>query len=85
MKYRPLVAHLAPGTSRLNRGGNRTINNALHVIAVTQVCGSGEGTTYYTKQIAAGETVKEALRLLKRRVSGRVFRALFAEESDRLQ
>ncbi|MEU9062210.1 IS110 family transposase [Streptomyces sp. NPDC048430] len=66
---------------RLNRGGNRTINNALHMIAVTQVRGDGEGAAYYAKQIAAGKTVKEALRLLKRRISDRVFRALLADES----
>ncbi|MFF0142343.1 IS110 family transposase, partial [Streptomyces sp. NPDC005227] len=58
-----------------------TINNALHMIAVTQVRGDGEGAAYYAKQIAVGRTVKEALRLLKRRISDRIFRALLADES----
>jgi transposase len=66
---------------RLNRGGNRTINSALHMIAVTQVRGDGEGAAYYAKQLAAGKTVKEALRLLRRRISDRVFRALLADEA----
>jgi transposase len=66
---------------RLNRGGNRTINSALHMIAVTQIRGDGEGAAYYAKQLAAGKTVKEALRLLRRRVSDRVFRALLADEA----
>jgi transposase len=70
---------------RLNRGGNRTINNALHMIAVTQVRGTGEGAAYYAKLIAAGKTAKEALRVLKRRISDRVFRALLADEPARLQ
>ncbi|WP_406424219.1 hypothetical protein OH809_03180 [Streptomyces sp. NBC_00873] len=51
------------------------------MIVVTQVRGDGEGAAYYAKQIAAGKTVKEALRLLKRRISDRVFRALLADES----
>jgi transposase len=68
---------------RLNRGGNRAINNALHMIAVTQARGTGEGAAYYAKQIAAGKTVKEALRLLKRRISDRVFRALLTDETAR--
>jgi transposase len=66
---------------RLNRGGNRTINNALHMAAVTQVRRDGPGAAYYAKQLAAGKTVKEALRLLRRRISDRVFRALLADEA----
>lgn len=68
---------------RLNRGGNRTINNALHMAAVTQVRRGGPGADYYAKQLAAGKTVKEALRLLRRRISDRVFRALLADEAAR--
>jgi transposase len=67
---------------RLNRGGNRTINSALHMIAITQARGSGEGAAYYAQQLAAGKTVKEALRLLKRRISDRVYRALLADEAS---
>lgn len=46
---------------RLNRGGNRTVNCALHMIAVTQTRGQGEGAAYYAKQLAAEKTPKEAL------------------------
>ncbi|MGA5604503.1 IS110 family transposase [Streptomyces griseoincarnatus] len=67
---------------RLNRGGNRSINHALHMIAVTQVRRGGEGAEYFAKQLARGKTPKEAVRLLRRRVSDRVFRALIADESD---
>ncbi|MEV8563891.1 IS110 family transposase [Streptomyces sp. NPDC051917] len=65
---------------RLNRGGNRAINHALHMIAVTQVRRSGEGADYFAKQLARGKTPKEAVRLLRRRISDRVFRALLADE-----
>ncbi|MFE3661192.1 IS110 family transposase [Streptomyces sp. NPDC059165] len=68
---------------RLNRGGNRTINNALHMAAVTQVRRGGPGADYYAKQLAAGKTVKEALRLLRRRISDRIFRALLVDEAAR--
>jgi transposase len=62
---------------RLNRGGNRTVNCALHMIAVTQVRGVGDrGKAYVNKQISAGKTKREALRLLRRHLSDAVFTAL---------
>lgn len=66
---------------RLNRGGNRAINHALHMIAVTQVRRGGEGAEYFARQLARGKTPKEAVRLLRRRVSDRVFRSLLADEN----
>jgi transposase len=65
---------------RLNRGGNRLVNTALHMIAVTQARGVGPGKDYVDKQLAAGKTRTEALRLLRRRLSDRVFTALNADE-----
>ncbi|WP_432190616.1 IS110 family transposase [Streptomyces sp. Tue6028] len=65
---------------RLNRGGNRRINHALHMIAITQIGRGHAGAHYYAKQLAAGKTPKEARRLLRRRVSDRVFKALIADE-----
>ncbi|MGV9567377.1 IS110 family transposase [Streptomyces sp. NPDC003480] len=65
---------------RLNRGGNRAINHALHMIAVTQARRGGEGADYFAKQLARGKTPKEAVRLLRRRISDRVFRALLVDE-----
>jgi transposase len=65
---------------RLNRGGNRTANCALHMIALTQTRGLGPGAAYVEKLLAAGKTRTEALRLLRRRVSDAVFAALRADE-----
>jgi transposase len=65
---------------RLNRGGNRAVNCALHMIAVTQARGIGPGKDYIAKQLAAGKTTTEALRLLRRQLSDTVFRALLADE-----
>ncbi|WP_101653121.1 IS110 family transposase [Brevibacterium ihuae] len=64
---------------RLSRGGNRTINTALHMAALTQIRMGAEGATYYDKLIAAGKTRKEALRLLRRRLSDRVYAAQRAD------
>ena len=65
---------------RLSRGGNRRINTALHMAAVTQQRLGGEGATYYAKLVAAGKTPTEATRLLRRRLSDRVYQAIRADE-----
>lgn len=66
---------------RLSRGGNRTINTALHMAAVTQVRLGGEGAAYYEKLTSAGKTRTEALRLLRRRISDRVYAAQRTSEA----
>jgi transposase len=71
------------GKVRLNRGGNRTINTALHMIAVTQVRGVGPGQAYVERLMARGKTRTEAVRLLRRRLSDLVFSALRADEQAR--
>lgn len=65
---------------RLSRGGNRRINTALHMAAVTQLRLGAEGAAYYDKLTANGKTRTEALRLLRRRISDRVFAAMRADE-----
>ena len=42
----PIWSGSSSGKVRLNRGGNRTINTALHIIAVTQARGLGRGRDY---------------------------------------
>jgi transposase len=65
---------------RLSRRGNRRINHAIHMAAVTQVSHSGRaGRAYFDKKIAEGKTPKEALRSLKRQVSDAVFTRLRAD------
>ena len=66
---------------RLNRGGNRQVNAALHRIALTQWRGVGPGRTYVQHRLAAGSTKTEALRLLRRRLSDEVFRRLRSDET----
>jgi transposase len=65
---------------RLSRRGNRTLNHAIHMIAVTQIRHRhSEGRRYYDDKLAAGRTGREAMRALKRHISDRVYRHLRAD------
>ena len=64
---------------RLNRGGNRQLNAALHRIAVTQMRVGGRGQAYVQHRRAAGDTKKEAMRALRRRLSDEVFRRMWRD------
>jgi transposase len=64
---------------RLNLRGNRILNHAIHIAAVTQLRHDTTGRVYYDKKIAEGKTPKEAIRALKRRISDAAYRALIAD------
>jgi transposase len=64
---------------RLNPRGNRQLNHALHIAAVTQIRNDTPGRAYYQRKLAEGKTRKEALRALKRRISDAVYRQLLAD------
>jgi transposase len=64
---------------RLNRGGNRQLNGALHRIAITQVRLGGRGCAYLEQRMADGDRKREALRALKRRISDEVYRRLWKD------
>jgi transposase len=62
---------------RLSRRGNRRLNHAIHMAAVTQIrFRDSDGRAYYDRKIAEGKTGKEALRALKRRISDALYRQL---------
>ena len=77
----PVWSGSSAGKVRLNRGGNRTMNWALHMIAVTQARGVGPGKAYLDKQHARGKDRVAAYRLLRRRLSDTVFTALRLDAS----
>ena len=65
---------------RLSQRGNRKVNHALHMVAVTQIRNPGtEGRIYFERKVSEGKTKKEALRSLKRRVSNAVYRQLLLD------
>ncbi len=65
---------------RLSRRGNRTLNHAVHMIAVTQIRHpDSEGRGYYDRKLAEGRTRRMAMRALKRHISDRVYTQLKAD------
>jgi transposase len=65
---------------RLSLRGNRRINHALHMAAITQIRHPhSDGRAYYERKVAEGKTHKEALRCLKRRISDAVYARLQAD------
>jgi transposase len=64
---------------RLNRGGNRQLNWALHYIALVQCRIMPDAQAYMGRQWAAGKLHKEAMRCLKRHLSNVVYRHLEAD------
>lgn len=69
----------------LNRGGNRQVNAALHRIALTQTRGIGTGRAYVDGRIARGDPKKEAVRLLRRRLSDEVYRRLLLDDAPAMK
>jgi len=61
---------------RLDRGGNRQLNCALHRIAVVQGRTHEPARTFLAKKETEGKTRREALRALKRHLARVVWRAL---------
>jgi transposase len=65
---------------RLSRRGNRRLNHAIHMAAITQTRHRhSQGRACYDKKLAEGKTPKEALRSLKRQVSNAIFACLQAD------
>jgi transposase len=65
---------------RLSLRGNRRLNHAIHMAAVTQIrYRHSKGRAYYDKKTAEGKTPKEALRALKRQVSDAIYQRLKAD------
>ena len=63
---------------RLNRGGDRQLNHALHIIAITRVKCDPATKAYLARKEAEGKTKKGAVRCLKRYLA-RYFYGLLAE------
>ncbi|WP_314220328.1 IS110 family RNA-guided transposase [Streptomyces zaehneri] len=61
---------------RLSRGGDRAANAALYRIALVRMSSDSRTREYVARQIAAGRTKKEIIRLLKRAIAREMFRCL---------
>lgn len=69
---------------RLNRGGNRELNRALHVIAMVQARCHPPATAYVARKIAEGKSRRDAIRCLKRQLVRTVF-GLLVEGSQQVK
>jgi transposase len=67
---------------RLSRTGNRQLNAALHRIALTQARCYPPARELLERRTNSGDGGMEALRILKRRLSDVVYRAMLADETD---
>jgi transposase len=61
---------------RLNRGGDRQLNWALHVVALQRIRHHPETGAYYQRLLAAGKTTREARRCIKRALARHFYRRL---------
>lgn len=61
---------------RLNRGGNRQLNAAIHRIAITQLRTRGPAYDALQRLTAKGKTKRDALRIIRRRISDIVYQRL---------
>lgn len=58
---------------RLNRGGDRRANNAIHTIALVRMSMDQRTKTYIAKKTTEGKTKLEAIRCLKRHLANELF------------
>lgn len=68
---------------RLNRGGNRQLNVALHRIAITQMRLGGAAAAYIARRLSMGNTKTEAIRALRRQISDEAYRRLRQDFTER--
>ncbi|WP_390178920.1 transposase, partial [Microbacterium sp. MTN4-26] len=61
---------------RLNRGGDRQANRALHLIAVGRLRSDPRTRDYATRRAAEGLTTRDILRCLKRAIARETYNAL---------
>ena len=91
----PTDAHFAPhaGTApvpassgntqrhRLHRGGDRQLNRAIHIIALSRAKTDPQTRAYLARKQAEGKTKLEAIRCLKRHLARHIWRLLYTAES----
>jgi transposase len=66
---------------RLDRGGNRQLNCALHRIAITQGRVHAPARAYLERKQSEGKSRREAIRCLKRQLARTVYTTLKSEPS----
>ena len=63
---------------RLNRGGDRRLNKALHMAVIVRMTHDPETKTYVARRLAEGRTKRDIRRILKRYLARQIHRTLTA-------
>jgi transposase len=71
-----------PVRHRLNRGGNRRVNAAIHRMAMVQLQFEPRAQELYAAARRNGHTKREAMRLLKRQLSNVIYRRMIRDLTD---
>jgi transposase len=66
---------------RLNRGGNRDANRALHMICVVRMGSDQRTRSYVARRTAEGKSKWEVMRCLKRYIAREVYRILLSSST----
>jgi transposase len=66
---------------RLHRGGDRQLNRAIHIIALSRAKTDPETHAYLERKHAEGKTKLEAIRCLKRHIARRIWHLLNTRET----
>ena len=62
---------------RLDRGGDRQLNRAIHIIALGRMAWNPETRAYIQRRISEGKTKREAIRALKRHIARQIWHLLY--------
>src|SRR5918997_3490719 len=69
---------------RLNPGGNRDANRALHVVALNRMRRDPRTRGYVARRTTEGKSKREAMRCLKRYIARETYRAILLDAGTRL-
>ncbi len=64
---------------RLNPGGNRDANRALHVVVLNRLRRDPRTRKYMARRISEGKSKREAMRCLKRYIAREAYRAILLD------
>lgn len=68
--------HTSAGRVRLNRGGDRQANSALHLIIIGRLRSDPATRDYFQRRKAEHKTTAETIRCLKRHLARKIYRGL---------
>jgi transposase len=69
---------------RLHRGGDRKLNRAIHIMALSRAKLDPATRAYLERKHAEGKTKLEAIRCLKRQLARRIYHLLYTPQPSRL-